>query len=69
MYTSAESFEAEFYEQFKVLQYFWPALSDNQSWKTFLVFLSGRLRQVLLYIVMMTEYKCKFRYDDRGSWG
>ena len=32
-----------------ILQYFWPALSDNQSWKTILVFiLSGRLRQILL---------------------
>ena len=33
-----------------ILQYFWPALSDNRSWKPILVFfLSGRLRQVLLY--------------------
>ena len=33
-----------------ILQYFWPALSDNQSWKPILVFfLSGPLRQVLLY--------------------
>ena len=32
------------------LQYFWPALSDDRSWKQILVFfLSGRLRQVLLY--------------------
>ena len=32
-----------------ILQYFWPALRDNRSWKTILVFfLSGRLRQVLL---------------------
>ena len=31
------------------LQYFWPALSDNRSWKPILVFfLSGRLRPVLL---------------------
>ena len=33
-----------------ILQYFWPALSDNQYWKPiFVFFLSGRLRQVLLY--------------------
>ena len=33
-----------------ILQYFWPALSDNQTWKTILVFFfSGPLRQVLLY--------------------
>ena len=32
-----------------ILQYFWPALSDNQSWKPILAFfLSGHLRQVLL---------------------
>ena len=34
----------------RILQYFWPALSDNRSWKQiFVFFLSGRLRQVLLY--------------------
>ena len=32
-----------------ILQYFWPAFSNNQSWKTILVFFSsGSLRQVLL---------------------
>ena len=32
-----------------IRQNFWPALSDNLSWKPILVFfLSGRLRQVLL---------------------
>ena len=32
-----------------ILQYFWPALSDNRSWNPILlVFLSGHLRQVLL---------------------
>ena len=32
-----------------ILQYFWPALSDNWSWKQILdFFLSGPLRQVLL---------------------
>ena len=34
-----------------ILQYFWPALSDNRSWKPILVFfLSGPFRQVLLYL-------------------
>ena len=33
-----------------ILQFFWPALSNNLSWKPILVFfLIGRLRQVLLY--------------------
>ena len=33
-----------------ILQYFWPALSDNRSWKLiFGLILSGRLRQGLLY--------------------
>ena len=33
-----------------ILQYFWPALSDNSNWKPFFkFFLSDRLRQVLLY--------------------
>ena len=33
------------------LQYFWPALSDNRSWKPILVlYLSGRLRHFLLCI-------------------
>ena len=32
-----------------ILQYFWPALSNNRSWKPILVFfLSGCLRQDLL---------------------
>ena len=34
-----------------ILQYFWPALSDSWYWKPiFVFFLSGRLRQVLLYV-------------------
>ena len=34
-----------------ILQYFWPALSNYLSWKPILVFfLSGHLRQVLLYV-------------------
>ena len=33
-----------------ILQYFWPALSDNWAWKPILgVFESGHYRQVLLY--------------------
>ena len=31
-----------------ILQYFWPALNDNRSWKPILVFF---LRQVLLYVL------------------
>ena len=42
-----------------ILQYFWPALCDNRSWKPILIFLSGRLRQVLLYIqVILTKRTC-----------
>ena len=34
-----------------ILQYFWPALSDNRSWKLiFGLFESGRITQVLLYV-------------------
>ena len=34
-----------------ILQYFWPALRDNWSWKTiFGLFESGRYTQVLLYV-------------------
>ena len=39
-----------------ILQYFWPAFSDNWS------FLSGRLRQVLLYnqqSIYIYAYKCQ----------
>ena len=33
-----------------ILQYFWPALSNNRSWKPiFWSFVSGRLRQGLLF--------------------
>ena len=33
-----------------ILQYYWPALSDNWSWKPiFCLFESGRFTQVLLY--------------------
>ena len=35
-----------------ILQYFWPALSDNWSWKTIIgIFESGRFSQVLLYYI------------------
>ena len=34
-----------------ILQYLWPALSDNRSWKPiFGIFESGRFTQVLLYV-------------------
>ena len=36
-----------------ILQYFWPALSDNWSWKPiFGLFESGRFTQVVLYCIM-----------------
>ena len=36
-----------------ILQYFWPALSGNLSWKPiFGVLLSGHLMQVLLYFLI-----------------
>ena len=36
-----------------ILQYFWPGLSENRSWKPILVFfLRGCLRQVLLYSIL-----------------
>ena len=42
-----------------ILQYFWPALSDNQSWKPILVFfLSGHLRQILLYSIILIMVPC-----------
>ena len=35
-----------------ILQYFWPALSDNRYWKPiFVIFWRGRLRQVFLYFI------------------
>ena len=42
-----------------ILQYFWPALCDNLSWKKnkfFLSFLSDLLRQVLLYTIKFKWY-------------
>ena len=46
-----------------ILQYFWPSLSDNRSWKPILVyFLSGRLRQVVLYIHAPFFY-CTFIFN------
>ena len=37
--------------EWSILQYFRPALSDNRYWKPlFVIFLIGRLRQVLLYV-------------------
>ena len=39
-----------------ILQYFWPALSNNRSWKPFFGLLfSGRLRQGLLYIYVLWQ--------------
>ena len=40
------------YSPWSILQYFWPALSDNRYRKPiFVFFLSGPLRQVLLYVI------------------
>ena len=42
-----------------ILQYFWPVLSDNLSWKPiFVFFLSGCLIQVLLYMIFGREEAC-----------
>ena len=39
-----------------ILHYFWPAFSDNQSWKPFFgLFESGHFTQVLLYLVEKYE--------------
>ena len=43
-----------------ILQYFWPALSDDRSWKPkFCHFESGRFTQVLLY---------KYKYIRKRVW-
>ena len=44
-----------------ILQYFWPAICNNWSWKQvqqqfFVFFLSGLLRQVLLYTINFNGY-------------
>ena len=40
-----------------ILQYFWPGLSDNMSWKRICgLFESGCFTQVLLYILFFREY-------------
>ena len=41
-----------------ILQYFWPALCDNRSWKNnhFFLFFSGLLQQVLLYTIKFNGY-------------
>ena len=46
-----------------ILQYFWPALSNNRSWKPiFGLFLSGCLRQVLLYYTFKrADNKCLYQ--------
>ena len=44
-----------------ILQYFWPALSDNWSWKSiFGLFESGRFTQVLLYDLHSKDHKEHF---------
>ena len=54
-----------------ILQYFWPALSDNLSWKPiFVFFLSGRLRQVLLYMFLYNNvhYRSKSMPHQKVYW-
>ena len=38
-----------------ILQYFWPALSNNLSWIFFFVFESGYFTQVLLYFTVKLQ--------------
>ena len=48
--TNGSLMKVESIAEWSILQYFWPASSNNWSWKPILVFfLSGLLRQVLLY--------------------
>ena len=53
-----------------ILQYFWPALSHNRSWKPiFVFFLSGRLRQVLLYLkYLLVSLKMFHRNSNVQHW-
>ena len=51
-----------------ILQYLWPALSDNRYWKPILVFfLSGHLRQVLLYSFFWKLVQDQLA-SDKVSW-
>ena len=44
-----------------ILQYFWPALSENWSWKTvFGLFESGCFRQALLYSSQIFQQDCLY---------
>ena len=54
------------------LQYVWPALRDNLSWKSiFVLFLSDRLRQVLLYVEILgtslANYVDPYQSDPVGE--
>ena len=52
----AECSKGSIYSKGSILQYFGPSLSYHLSLKVlFCVFLSGRLRQVLLYIIILYE--------------
>ena len=42
-----------------ILQYFWPALSDNRSWKPFLVFLTVAVLHRFYCFDMQGRVKCK----------
>ena len=56
-----------------ILQYFWPALSDNWSWKPiFGLFESGRFTQVLLYFYVVNssifqDSTCQHRFKSRDE--
>ena len=52
----------------KILQYFWPALSDDRSYKTNFghLLLSGRLRQVLLYVHVLAPSLAACTVDHKA---
>ena len=52
-----------------ILQYFWPTLSDNWSWKPiFDLFESGHFRQVLLYMINTTPISQDHAETDYDGW-
>ena len=51
-----------------ILQYFWPALSDNWSWKpVFGVFKSGHFTQVLLYTLLSVKFSPHILYNIQDT--
>ena len=48
-----------------ILQYFWPALSDNRSWiPIFCLFESGRFKQVLPYSMVFVAIGYIYAMED-----